>query len=186
MSGSTEDQKRRPPPIHVPPPPPRLPHALPPRSSSRQQQHRGETRNASSSTQHGPRTVSSPLTSPLEHDGSHLAFPSGSHQSGSQKSRASAINALATLMEESRAPSHKSDQGSIIARSTTRSRHSERSQHSAVAAQAHLEALDEDERTSRAKIEARSEIKLFKMTGQVPPTPMLGECWSINDIEGRH
>lgn len=175
MSGTSDDQKRRPPPIHIPPPLPRLPHALPPRPSSRQQHH-GENRNASSSTQQGPRTVSSPLTSPLEHDGLRNPFTSGSQQSGSQKSRVSAINALTTLMEESRASSRKSDQGSTIARSTTRSRHSERSQHSAAAAQAQLEALDEDERTSRAKIEARSEVNLFKMTGQVPPTPMMSEC----------
>jgi hypothetical protein len=80
-------------------------------------------------------------------------------------------------MEESRASPRKSDQGSTTAKSTTRSRHSERSHHSATAtAQAQLEVLDEDERTSRAKIEARGEAHLFKVTGQVPPTPMLGEC----------
>jgi hypothetical protein len=173
MSNPFEDQKRRPPPIRIPPALPRQPPAAPPpRTSSRQQQH-GEARNASSSTQQGPRSVSSPLTSPLEHDGSRLPFP----QSGSHKSRASAINALTTLMEESRASSRKSDQGSTTAKSTTRSRHSERSHHSATAtAQAQLEVLDEDERTSRAKIEARGEAHLFKVTGQVPPTPMLGEC----------
>jgi len=181
MADPFDDQKRRPPPIRIPPQSRHAPVAQPahpPRTSSRQQhqqqqrhQH-GENRNASSSTQQGARSVTSPLTSPLEHDGSHLPFP----QSGSQKSRTSAINALSALIEESRASPCKSNQGSTVGRSTNRSRYSDRSHHNAAATQAQLETLDGDARTSRAKIEARREPNLFKMTGQVPPTPFLSEC----------
>jgi hypothetical protein len=69
----------------------------------------------------------------------------------------------------------KSDQGSTSNSyhgSTARSRQSGLSQHSAAAAQAQLEELDE--KTTRGRIEARSERNLFKMTGQVPPTPITG------------
>ncbi|EOA83221.1 uncharacterized protein SETTUDRAFT_119828 [Exserohilum turcica Et28A] len=41
-----------------------------------------------------------------------------------------------------------------------------------MAAQAQLEALDE--KTARGKIESRSERNMFKMTGQIPPTPTTG------------
>lgn len=171
MSSVNNDQKRRPTPVEIPPVPRHLPAAQaahPPRTSSRQQYQQlqiVEDRNASGSTHRGARSATTPLTSPLEHDESRLPFP----QSGSHKSRASAVTALASLFEESRDKS---------AASTTRSRQSERSHQSAVAAQAKLEALNGDERTSRAKIEARSEVNLFKMTGQVPPTPLLSECFS--------
>jgi hypothetical protein len=59
-------------------------------------------------------------------------------------------------------------------RSTAPSRQSARSHQSAVAAQAQLEALD-DEPTARAMVEARHERTLFKRTGQVPPTPIQGK-----------
>ncbi|KAI4605727.1 hypothetical protein J4E80_010510 [Alternaria sp. BMP 0032] len=77
------------------------------------------------------------------------------------------------LIDQARSP-RKSDHGSWIssnAGSTARSRQSERSQHEAVAAQAQIEALDEE--TARGKVESRAEKNLFKMTGQVPPTPMI-------------
>lgn len=58
--------------------------------------------------------------------------------------------------------------------STVRSRQSEHSYRSATTAQAQLEALGKDETTTRSHIEARTEKKLFKMTGQIPPTPTTG------------
>ncbi|KAF2821327.1 hypothetical protein CC86DRAFT_359069 [Ophiobolus disseminans] len=174
MSDPFNDQKRRPPPLKVPPVPGHLPAAQsahPPRVSSRQQQHRPheEHRNPSTSTHQGSRSVTNPLTSPLECDGSRLP-PS---HTGSQKSRTTAIDALSQLIEESRDKSSKLERSSTVGHSTNRSRHSQHDHHTAIAAQAKREALNEDERTSRAKIEARSELTLFKMTGQVPPTPML-------------
>lgn len=175
MTDPFTDQKRRPPPIRIPPIPGHMPvpqNAHPPRAISHQSHQQQpqlprETRNASSSTQQGQRSATTPLTSPLEENPPRLP------QSGSQKSRTSAMTTLTTLMEQARASPRKSDQGSTTAKSTTRSRHSERSHHSTVAAQAQLEALEEDERTTRGKIESRTEMNLFKMTGQVPPTPIL-------------
>lgn len=82
---------------------------------------------------------------------------------------------FANLIDQARSP-RKSDHGSWISSnvgSTARSRQSGRSQHEAVAAQAQIEALDEE--TARGKVESRGEKNLFKMTGEVPPTPMIGE-----------
>ncbi|KAF2028149.1 hypothetical protein EK21DRAFT_70327 [Setomelanomma holmii] len=165
MSNPFEDQKKRPPPIEIPPIPRHMPATHGPHSNDNgQRQQQRDKRNASSSTQQGPRSATTPLTSPLEHDASHLPLP----QSGSQKSRASAMTTLTNLMEQARASPRKSDTG----RSTARSRHSERSTYSAIAAQTQLEAVGEDERTTRGKIESRTELNLFKMTGQVPPHPI--------------
>jgi hypothetical protein len=168
MSEALDDQKKRPPPIHIP----TLPrHAFGhPTQTYKQQQP--STRNASSSTQQGPRSATTPLTSPLEPEVSCVP------QSGSQKSRASAMTTLNSLMDQARASPHKSEKDSTKAGSTARSRHSGRSHHSTTAAQAQLEALEQDERTSRAKIESRAEKNLLKMTGQVPPTPIASE-WCI-------
>jgi hypothetical protein len=87
------------------------------------------------------------------------------------------MTALNSLMDQARGSPRRSEHSSTVGKSTTQSRHSERSQHSAIAAQAQLEALDGDDRTSRAKIESRGEKNLFKMTGQVPPTPIASECY---------
>ena len=86
------------------------------------------------------------------------------------------MTALSGLMDQARGSPRKSDYGSVPSRhgSTARSRQSERSNRSAAAAQAQLEALDEDETTTRSQIESRTEKKLFKMTGQIPPTPTTG------------
>ncbi|KAF3033458.1 hypothetical protein E8E11_002000 [Didymella keratinophila] len=83
---------------------------------------------------------------------------------------------LTDLMDQARGSPRKSNYGSIPSRhnSTARSRQSERSQRSAKAAQARLEALDKDETTLRSRIESRTEKQLFKMTGQIPPTPTAG------------
>jgi hypothetical protein len=169
MADPFDDQKKRPPPIQIPPLPRHvLGHASHTTISDHPQQQPG-TKNVSSFTQQGSRFATTPLTSPLEHDGSCLPH------SGSQKSRASAMTTLTGLMEQARASPHKSEQGSTMARSTTRSGHSERSRHSAITVQAELEALDPNESTSRGKIELRTEKNLFKMTGQVPPTPIAGK-----------
>ncbi|KAF3033996.1 hypothetical protein E8E12_005855 [Didymella heteroderae] len=86
------------------------------------------------------------------------------------------MTTLTDLMDQARGSSHKSECGSVPSRhtSTARSRQSERSQRSATAAQARLEALDEDGTTLRSQIESRMEKQLFKMTGQIPPTPTTG------------
>jgi hypothetical protein len=138
-----------------------------------QQHQQPVPRNASSSTQQGPRSASSSLTSPLEHGNSHVP------NSGSQRSRASAIAALNSLMDEARGSPRKSDTGSATVGSTTRSKYSARSRHSANSAQAQLEALGDDERTARGKMEARTEGNLFKLTGQLPPTPIASKSRRI-------
>ncbi|KAJ4335881.1 hypothetical protein N0V95_008775 [Ascochyta clinopodiicola] len=66
------------------------------------------------------------------------------------------MTTLSSLMEQARGSPRKSDSGSVPT------------------AQAQLEALDEDEVTTRSQIESRTEKKLFKMTGQIPPTPTTG------------
>ena len=180
MSSPTPDHKRRPPPIAIPQLPSSravpAPHATihPPAQTKGSGQY--AQRFASSSTQQGRRSgANTPLTSPLDFDESRIAFP----KSGSQASRhrSSAMTNLTDLMDQARGSPRKSDYGSGTSRhnSTARSRQSERSQHSATAAQARLEALDEDETTLRSRIESRTEKQLFKMTGQIPPTPTEGE-----------
>lgn len=82
---------------------------------------------------------------------------------------------LADLVDQARGSPRKSEYGSSNSRhdSTARSRQSDRSQRSAAAAQAQLKALDEE--TLRSRIESRTETRLFKMTGQIPPTPTTGK-----------
>ncbi|KAH7076095.1 hypothetical protein FB567DRAFT_572446 [Paraphoma chrysanthemicola] len=169
MSDPFEHRKKRPPPIEIPPVPRHMPVSRGPQASVKDQEQQQppplrDQRNASSSTQQGVRSATTPLTSPLEHDASRLPLP----QSGSQKSRASAMTTLTNLMEQARASPRKSDSD----KSTARSRYSERSNRSAAVAQAQPEIAGGDERTIRGKIESRTEPNLFKMTGQVPPTPL--------------
>jgi hypothetical protein len=173
---STPDHKKRPPPIAIPqlPPSRAVPVAQAPAQTKGSGQH--TQRFASSSTQQAARSgANTPLTSPLEFDESRIALPA----SGSQASRhrSSAMTTLSDLLDQARASPRKPDYGSVPSRhnSTARSRQSERSQRSAAAAQARLEALDEDESTLRSQIESRMEKKLFKMTGQIPPTPTTGK-----------
>lgn len=177
MSSPYEDPKKRPPAVNIPPLPlPRPVQAanIPQMNCDGQQQR--SARNASNSTQHGPRNMGSiPLTSPLEQDTARLP-PS---QSQTIKSHASAKSTLTNIADQAHASPRLSDHSSTMGSqrgATTRSRHSERSYHSAAAAQAQLEALDE--RTTRGRMEERNEHKLFKMTGQVPPTPITGMCSS--------
>lgn len=178
MSDTTEDLKKRPPPIQIPPLPRRVPavHASRPSTGGQQQQQQPVPRNASSSTQQGQRSASTPLTSPLDHDVPPLP------PSGSQKSRTSALNALHNLMEEARGSPRKSEHGSVITRSSTRTKRSVRSRGSAQSGQMPPEGQENDQRTMRGRIEAQTEQNLFKMTGQVPPTPIASECqqWSTN------
>jgi hypothetical protein len=175
MSKPFDDHKKRPPPIFVPPLTRHKPVTYAPRAQvggyEQLQQQQPVTRNASSSTQRGTRSASSPLTSPLEHDASRYPLPN----SGSQKSRASAMSNLTGLMEQARASPHKSEQA---ANSTTRSNQSARGHYSAKSPQVQCEMVEVDERTSRAKIESRVERSLFKIAGQVPPTPIAGSCSS--------
>jgi hypothetical protein len=184
-----DNQRKRPPPIKVPLTyiSPRYLHASPTKNGGipqqdqqpGQQQKQTVSRNASSSTQQGPRSAKSELTSSSAFSSEH--GDSRAPNSGSQRSRASALATLSTMMDQARASPRKSETGksetgSTRVKSTTRSKHSVRSQHSAKSSEAPVEGTDNDERTSRAKIEARSERNLFKMTGQVPPTPMTGNC----------
>ena len=179
MSAPPSDQKKRPPPIAIPPLPPSLPvsGSIAPANASSYSRGSGQyaQRLASLSTHQDMRSgKSTPLTSPLEPDESRLALL----QSGSQASRhrASAVTTLSSLMGQARSSPRKSGASSMPSRhsSTVRSRQSERSYRSATTAQAQLEALGKDETTTRSHIEARTEKKLFKMTGQIPPTPTTG------------
>jgi hypothetical protein len=184
-----DNQRKRPPPIKVSLTyiSPRYLHASPTKNGGipQQDQQPGHqqkqtvSRNASSSTQQGPRSAKSELTSSSAFSSEH--GDSRAPNSGSQRSRASALATLSTMIDQARASPRKSETGksetgSTRVKSTTRSKHSVRSQHSAKSSEAPVEGTDNDERTSRAKIEARSERNLFKMTGQVPPTPMTGNC----------
>lgn len=180
MSAPASDYKKRPPPIAIPQWPPARtvpgPHASVNAPAQTQSSGQHPQRFASSSTQQAPRSgTNTPLTSPLELDESRLALP----KSGSQasKHRSSAMTTLSDLMDQARRSPRKSDYGSVPSRhgSTARSRQPERSHRSAAAAQARLEALDEDETTLRSQIESRTERKLFKTTGQIPPTPTSGK-----------
>jgi hypothetical protein len=163
MSYRYDDEKKRPPPLNLPYLPP--PRPLPGRDIQEQQQQRNAT-NSSNSTRQGQRTSgTTPLTSPVEPE---TRFPPSS-SGRSRKAMSTFTNILASPRKSDHGSASNSYRGS-----TARSRQSERSQHSAAAAQAQLEELDE--KTTRGKIEARSERNLFKMTGQVPPTPITGMC----------
>lgn len=182
MSAPASDHKKRPPPIAIPTWPP--PHSVPgPNAFANAPTHTRDSgqypQRFASSTQQATRSeTTTPLTSPLELDESRLAVPNSGSQAS--KHRTSAMTTLSSLMDQARGSPRKSDCGSLPSRhgSTTRSRQSERSHRSATAAQAQLEALDEDETTTRSQIESRTEKKLFKMTGQIPPTPTTG-MWHL-------
>jgi hypothetical protein len=187
MTAPPSDQKKRPPPIAIPHLLPSLPVPGPNAPVNASSHPRGSDQHtkrfASSSTQQAVHSrTTTPLTSPLGLDESRLTIP----KSGSQasKHRTSAMTTLSSLMDQARSSSHKSDCGSFPSRhgSTARSRQSTRSHRSATAAQAQLEALGEDETTTRSQIESRSEKKLFKMTGQIPPTLTTGtrQCSATN------
>jgi hypothetical protein len=175
MADSYDEHKKRPPPIAVPSwPQPRQtpgPNAFANSQARSDQQHQDASNNASAHARRTTRSVTSPLASPLEQNVSRSA----SHAS---KNRASAMTTLSYLMDQARMSSRKSESSSMPSRrGTSHSRHSEASHRSATAAQARLEALDQDTTmTTRAQIESRTERKLFKMTGQIPPTPVTGMC----------
>jgi hypothetical protein len=150
MSYRFTEEKKRPPPIKLPLPP--LPRPPPATDQQRQQGQRSAN--------------TTPLISPVE---------SRPPASGSGRSR-TAMATFTNLIDQARVSSprksdHESWGGSNVG-STARSRQSGRSQ-DAAAAQAQLEALDEE--TARGKMEARAEENLFKMTGQIPPTSTIGE-----------
>lgn len=176
MSASFTDHKKRPPPIAIPAWP--LAQMSPERGNVPTRTNadgQRAQRFVSSSTQQGVQLrPAAPLASPLELDNAHVVVPT----SGSQASRhrSSAMTTVSDLIDQACRSPRKVDRGSVQSRhgSTTRSRQSERSHRSATAAQARLEALGEDESTIRSQIESRSERKLFKMTGQIPPTPAVG------------
>lgn len=179
MSTPALDPRKRPPPIAIPQWPPSQTVAKQDASTNAAQQTKAsnqhQQRFASSSSQAVVRSgTTTPLTSPLELDETCIPVP----KTGSQASRhrSSAMTTLSGLVDQARSSPRKSDGASMPSRhgSTARSRQSERSHRSAAAAQAKLEALGEDEMTTRSQIESRSEKKLFKMTGQVPPTPSTG------------
>ena len=151
MSSRSGERSRRPPPLPTKPP-----------SFSQQQQ---QTQNASNSNQQEQNSAEpSSMNTPRD-----VAVKRPAH-SGSSRSR-NAVAALPSLLEQRTASSpHKSDHGSStgsVHGSTTRSKQSARSQQSAAAAQAQLEALDE--KTARGEIESRSGRNLFQMTGQIAP-----------------
>lgn len=177
MSSQYDDPKKQPPPVNIPPLPLPRPVQTP---NSAQMNHHGQQRqhrdanNASISMQQAPRSMrSTTLTSPFEQDTTRL--PHSQSQTG--KSHIAINPTFSNLVDQARVSPHRSDHGSTTGSqraSTTRSRHSGRIYHSAATAQAQLEGLDE--KTTRGQIESRSEHRLFKMTGQVPPTPTTGMC----------
>jgi hypothetical protein len=175
MADSYDEHKKRPPPIAVPSwPQPRQtpgPNAFANSQARSDQQQQDASNNASAHARRTTRSVTSPLASPLEQNVSRSA----SHAS---KNRASAMTTLSYLMDQARMSPRKSESSSMPScRGTSHSRYSEASHRSATAAQARLEALDQDTTvTTRAQIESRTERKLFKMTGQIPPTPVTGMC----------
>jgi hypothetical protein len=175
MADSYDEHKKRPPPIAVPSwPQPRQtpgPNAFANLQARSDQQQQDASNNASAHARRTTRSVTSPLASPAEQNVSR----SVSHAS---KNRASAMTTLSHLMDQARMSPRKSESSSMPSRrGTSHSRHSEASHRSATAAQARLEALDQDTTmTTRAQIESRTERKLFKMTGQIPPTPVTGMC----------
>lgn len=180
MSNPYGDYKKRPPPIAIPTWPQSRPTPGPNafataqarsdqqhQQSQQYQQQRGASNFASVPA---ARSVTDPMASLPTQNVS---------RSGSQgnKSRSSAMTTLSNLMDQARMSPRKSHQSASMPsrRGTTHSKHSEASYHSATAAQAQLEALDAGTMlTTRAQIESRTERKLFKMTGQIPPTPMTG------------
>ncbi|CAO2651519.1 Nn.00g040890.m01.CDS01 [Neocucurbitaria sp. VM-36] len=155
MPSQYDDQKKRPSPISIPP----LPLPRPVQDPNTAQIKRGgqqqlNARDSSNSTQTESRSAgSTSLASPLEQDAPYLPRP----QSQPNKSSISVKATFSNLMDQARVSPR---------------RHSGRSHHSAASAQAQLEALDE--KTSRGQIESRNEQRLFKMTGQLPPTPTIG------------
>lgn len=178
------DDKKRPPPIAIPlwPPSRTTPEQNASIKATRQTgaYSRNPQRFASSSTQAAePIQTNTPLTSPLQLDEAGTYEARGPvSKSSSQASRhlSPAMTTLSDLMDQGRNLHHSSDSSSMPSRhnSTARSRQSERSYRSAAAAQAKFEALGGDETTARSQIESRSEKQLFKMTGQIPPTPIAG------------
>jgi hypothetical protein len=178
MSDVYGDQKRRPPPITIPSLPAALPRSTQVATTSQtkpianDRQHQREAQDGSGSSQTGRRSATTPLTSPLDEPGLSQS---------TSKTRANATTTLPGVMEQVPSSPQKSNYGSTLSSrygSTTRSRHSTRSHRSAAMAQPQLEALAADERTSRGMIESRTERSLFKMTGQLPPTPIAGRCCS--------
>ncbi|KAH7374391.1 hypothetical protein BKA66DRAFT_534274 [Pyrenochaeta sp. MPI-SDFR-AT-0127] len=172
MSSGHQDQKKRPPPINIPPlplpPPAPIPVSI---QTVRKGQQQQSARNASNLAQHGPQTTgSTPLTSPLEQDPSRFARS----LSNTNKNYKSSLTGSSNVLDQTHVSPLRSDHGSEGNGhdSATQSRQSERSQRNAATTQVQLEARDQ--RTTRGRIEARNERKLFKMTGQIPPTPTTG------------
>lgn len=183
MPDTYADQKRRPPPITIPSRPAALPRstqvaaASQTKSSADNGQQQRDIHNESSSTQSGPRSATTPLTSPLD---------GPSQLQATSKKRATATTTLTGILEQALGSPRRSNYGSTLSSrhgSTTRSRHSARSHQSSAVAKPQAEAGEADERTSRGMIESRTERSLFKMTGHVPPTPIEGRsCVSVSKI----
>ena len=136
------------------------------------ERHPQYAQDSSNAAQHGQRSAgASSVTTPVDSADVHILH------SGSSRGR-DAVTEFSNVMDQRiLLSSLKSDYGSVTGSSrssTARSKQSGRSQQSAAAAQARLEALDE--LTARGEIESRSERNLFKLTGQVPPTPSNGKC----------
>ena len=159
-----QEAQRRGPPMAINPAP--YPYASAWNPERAQQQQRNDL----------SRSEKAPLTHPIEPEVPDLTSGSNTH-----KTHERTAGSLSRLV--GRDSPRKSDHDSTTdkqSRSTAPSRQSGRSHQSAVAAQAQLEALD-DEPTARGIIEARTERSLFQRTGQVPPTPIEGK-YSITKI----
>jgi hypothetical protein len=154
-----DDEEKRPAAIKIPPFP------LPPSRPLLAREQQREARKASNSTRHRS-NGSTPLTTPVEP--TETVFP----PVGSGRSRRATFTIPVDENARGSSP-RRSDHGSTADShgnaSTARSRQSGRSHRSATTTQALLEVLDE--KTVRGKIESKNEKNLFKMTGQIPPTP---------------
>jgi hypothetical protein len=124
-------------------------------------------------------STATPATTPLEE--SHFPQSESQGRKNGSSRGGSAMTTFTSIMEAARGSSPRKSDGhsSVVSRqgSTTRSRHSNRSQKSGTSSQpAHSKIAEEDETTTRGHIESQAEKKFFKMMGQLPGTPPAGMC----------
>lgn len=187
MASQYSGKKRRPTPIAIPPPlpppPPRVvpgPNAFAIAARAKQEESRQAEQGTLQDRPHTSDGPSTPLTSSSGRaNGLHLPRSN----STATKSWLSARTAFGQLLEQARTSEprkspwksgHSQPSGQTRPSSTTRSRCPERSYHSLVLPETHLEEPSQPNRTARGVIEARAERKFFKMMGQVPDTPTGG------------
>ncbi len=180
MSSRDENQRKRPPPISIPAlpgsrkvtesksRPSQANHGGPQQRQQpdqrQQQQYEAKIASATLSQSSWP-PVTSPLKSPLDRNVPGV--------STSQSEVSNNGTTHSDPVDKARVPSQRSKYGSTGKRQRQPPRYSDPSKRSepAISDQVGRRA----EKTGRAKIEAKKELKLFKMTGQIPSTPPPGK-----------